>query len=211
MSELFREIEEDIKREHYEKIWQKYGRLAMYASVVIIIATAGFVTWNNYTNNKAEQVTSKLLRAIELADKKEYKEAIPIFSSLADDDSSPYYPIAMLKKAQAQEQSGDMDGAQKTYKQLSGHSGIFADLVLASKVDTESKLAPTSFNYSFIEKKAWQELASGNKQAAIGHFSSLFEDEKTPRSLASRAEEVLRVIAPEKLVAKTEQKKVANE
>lgn len=200
MSELFREIEEDIRRERLDKLWQKFGKLAVYASIGVVLATACFVAWENYSQGKAEKQTGKLRQAIELSGKKDYKEAIAIFSAIADDESSPYYGIAMLQKAQAQEASGDSEGAEKTYKELGGHEGVFAELasLRADGQKTENKV----FAGSYAEKKAWDLLANGKKEEAAAGFASLLETGKFPRSLSTRASEVLRVIAPEKLAEK---------
>ena len=210
MSELFREIEEDIKRERFEKLWSKFGRLAIYASVGVVVATAGFVAWKNYTQDVAEKKTSALLQAIESLDKKEYKDAISAFSKLADDDSSLYYPIAMLQKAQAQEQSGDVSGAKQTYTALAKNNSEIAELAKLKTADKNTVIEITKsspFYHSLAEYNAWQLLSVGKKSEAVDIFASLTKDEKTPRSLAARAGEVLRVIAPEK----SEQKKVGHE
>ncbi len=200
MSELFAEIEEDIRRERFERLWEKFGRLAIYASIVVVAATAVFVAWQDYSESKAEKQTEKLRHAIELFDKKEYKEAISAFSSMTDYESSPYYGIAMLQKAQAQEESGDVEGAKHTYKELSNHEGVFADLAALQTDETQSR--QSIFPGSYIEKKAWDLLASGKKEEAAKEFSSLLEAGKFPRSLSTRAGEVLRIIAPEKLAEK---------
>ncbi len=210
MSELFREIEEDIKRERFEKLWQKFGRLSVYTSIGIVMATAGFVVWENYSQGAAEKKTARLLQAVENVDKKEYKTAIPIFSELANDDSSAYYPLVMLQKAQSQEQSGDAAGAKQTYIALAKRKSELAELAKLKAADKNaiievSKTSP--FYHSLEEYNAWQLLAAGKKSEAADIFASLAKDDNTPNSLSMRANEVLRVIAPEK----SEQKKVEHE
>lgn len=209
MSELFLEIQEEMKRERIEKIWRKVGRFAVWGSVAVVVATAVFVTWEDYSRRQAEEKTSGLLQGVERLNVNDYKGAISFFSALSDDNTSVYYPLAMLRKAQAQELSGDVEGAKKTYSSLAKNESEF--MALAKLKNTEKgytvdvpKSSP--FYYSIAEHNAWQLLGAGKKAEAVNIFASLHDDKKAPESLVSRVGEVLRVIAPEK-----SEKKVVNE
>lgn len=210
MSELFREIEEDIKRERIEKLWSSFGRAMVLVSIGLVAATAVFVAWQNYTQSKAEAKTSQFMRGIDRFEVEDYKGAVPIFSELSSDDSSAYYPLAMLRKAQAQELGGDIEGAKKTYGILSKKNTDFsaiAKLKMAEngeKIDTHNGFLQESpqespFYYTLAEYKAWQLLADGKKAEAIDGFVMIMNDKNTPLSLAARTREILRTIAPEKL------------
>ena len=202
MSELFREIEEDIKRERFEKIWRNVIYWVIWGSVAVVALTAILVALDNYERSQAEAKTSILLRGTERLTLKDYKEAIPLFSELTDDEASSYYPVAMLLKAEAKQLSGDAEGAGKIYKQLSKLQDVFGDLSRLKTEDATSESGPADnkiFHYSYLEKRAWNALADNHKEEAAKLFSELVNDKQTPRSLAFRAGEVLRVIAPEKL------------
>ncbi len=214
MSELFREIEEDIRRERFEKLWRSVGRFAVWGSVAIVVATAVFVAWDNHAQNQAEAKTSQLLKAGERMNASDYKGAISIFSSLTDDDTSIYYPLAMLQKAESQESSGDVEGAKKTYAVLAKNSSEFSALAKLKSDDKNNVIevsADSAFYHTISEQNAWRLLNSGKKAEAANIFVSLLHDKDSPRSLVSRAGEVLRVIAPEKLAERSTEKKVVNE
>ncbi len=197
MSELFREIEEDIKRERLDKLWQSVGRFAVWGSVVIIATTAIFVVWGNYTESQDGMRTSVLLSGVGKIDAADYKSALPDLSRLTEDDSSAIYPIAMLQKARAQELSGDVEGAKKTYHILSSQKNEYGELARL-KVGGDDSGSQQVFRLSFLEKKAWEALAKGNKEEAGKLFTELANDKNSPRSVAQRATEVARFIAPEK-------------
>ncbi len=216
MSELFREIEEEVKRERLENLWKSFGRFAIWGSVSIIVLTAVYVAWDDHSQRQAEAKTSQLLSGSEHMNKGDYKGAVTIFSSLTDDDKSSYYALAMLQKAMAQYQAGDDDGAKKTYAALAkndNESGFGALANLKTLGDSEAlELSKTSpFYHTLAEQKAWRLLDSGKKSEAADILASLGNDEKTPASLANRAREILRMVAPEKLAVKPAEKKVPNE
>lgn len=197
MNELFLEIEEDLRRERYEKLWSSFGRTMVWVSIAVVLATVIFVVWQDHKRDVAAEKTALLLQGIDRLNIEDYKGAVPIFSSLAEDDSSPYYGIAMLRKAHAQTLSGDKEGAAKTYKELAGHNNVFGNLAgLAAEGDAST--SESVFHYSYAEKQAWDALARGDKDEAAKLFLGLVTDETTPRTLAARAQEVLQHITPEK-------------
>lgn len=209
MSELFREIEEDIKRERFDKLWKSVGRIAVWGSIAVIAATTVYVIWDNHNQSIAQEKTSQFIKGEERMKAADYKAAAVIFSALADDDSTPYYAIAMLHKAQAQELAGDKEGSAKTYailakKDEGNGQSDFAELaeLKSLKSGDTIKVEPTSpFYYTVAERNAWQLLQAGKKEEAASIFASL-TDIKAPPSIAARAIEALRLIAPEKLSEK---------
>jgi hypothetical protein len=42
MSDIFQEVEEDVRRERYEKLWKKYGNYIIALAVLIV---AGVAAW----------------------------------------------------------------------------------------------------------------------------------------------------------------------
>ena len=43
MTDLFREVEEDLRREQFSKLWEKYGAWVIGLAVGIVVLTAAFV------------------------------------------------------------------------------------------------------------------------------------------------------------------------
>ena len=48
MSDIFREVEEDVRRERFEQIWKQYGDYIIAGVAVIVIAIAGYELWQRY-------------------------------------------------------------------------------------------------------------------------------------------------------------------
>lgn len=42
MSDIFQEVEEDVRRERYEKLWKKYGNYIIALAVLIVAGVAAF-------------------------------------------------------------------------------------------------------------------------------------------------------------------------
>ncbi|MEZ5690170.1 MAG: tetratricopeptide repeat protein [Rickettsiales bacterium] len=204
MSELFREIEEDLKKEKFDKIWRIIWRIAIFGSIIVVLVTGAYVGWDNYRQSKEEANTMKLLQGAERLEIKDYKGASLIFSSLTDDKNSSYYPLAMLQKAWAQEQGDDLSGALKTYQHLANSNSELADFArLKLLKDHEIKIDKNSpFYYTMLENEAWKLLANGKKSEAIDIFVELTKADNVPNSMAARARGVVRLLSPKKLESK---------
>jgi hypothetical protein len=209
MSELFIEIQEDIRRERFEKLWRSFGRVMVGVSVGIVLMTIVLVVVQDKRHEDAMQKTGQLLKGIDRINLEDYKGAVPIFSALTDDPSSRYYGIAMLHKAGVQSLSGDAEGAAKTYAALAEKDSDFAGLSQLHMPSTDDGKAldiTAPFYHSLTEAKAWRLLEEGKKKEAVQQFLALAQDVQTPSSLKLRAQTVLQHIAPESLaspIAKT--------
>ncbi|MDE3016236.1 MAG: tetratricopeptide repeat protein [Pseudomonadota bacterium] len=202
MSELFNEIEEDIRQEHFDQLWRRFGKMMVAASAVVVLTTVGMVLEKNHRQAQAMAQTAKFITGVNRLDTGDYAAAAAVFSTLAEDETSPYYGPAMLRKAQAQTAGGDKAGAAKTYAALATHGGEFSALALLLAPETMGNLPvpdrAAAFYFTQSEQKGWQLLKQGNKAAAIGIFLSLRDDAGAPYTQRQRMREALQYLAPEK-------------
>ena len=54
MADIFREVEEDIRRDRLQQLWDKYGIYLIGLVVGIIALTSLVVGWRAYTQSQAE-------------------------------------------------------------------------------------------------------------------------------------------------------------
>lgn len=203
MSELFREIEDDIKRERYDRLWQGFGKVMVGVSAVIILITIGVVIWQNHKESAAMEKTSEFIKGIDRLNIEDYKSAIGVFDRLSTDKDSSYYGLAMLRKAQAQNLLSDHDGAIKTYKALAENDVVFGELARmmlpAEGEDVQKPRIGAPFFYAQSEARAWKLLKQGKKDNAIAQFLSIYRDTKAPFSMHGRVTEALQYLAPDRL------------
>lgn len=222
MNELIREIEDDIRRERFEQLWQNLGKIMVAISIAVVLATVVVVMVQNHKQARAMEQTGQFIKGLDRFNAGDYKSAIADFSQLAEDDSSPYYGMAMLRKAQAQNASGDKDGAAKTYKALAAHDKVFGELAAmrdADMVAVPDKHSPqkSPFYFTLSEWKGWQLMHAGKKDEAVAQFFALRDDDEAPYSMRQRMQDVLLQLAPgktmnddtmnDKSIKKDEQKK----
>lgn len=211
MNELIHEIEEDIRRERFDKLWHSFGKVMVYASIGIVVATIAYVVAHNRRQEASMEKTAAFIKGVDRIALEDYKGAIPIFDELAVNQSS-YGSLALMRKAQAQKGLLNNADAQKTYEQLSTHNDAFGQLggMMAGKEMGEAK-KDSAFYYTQREYNGWQYLAQGKKEEAATEFLALYNDTMTPNTLRARAYETLQHVAPEKLAAATPSGETPNE
>ncbi len=45
MSDIFREVEEEVRREQAKKLWDRYGAYVIGVAVLLVAVTAGYRGW----------------------------------------------------------------------------------------------------------------------------------------------------------------------
>ena len=58
LSDIFDEVEEDVRREHYEALWKQYGHYALAFLVVLIVGVAIWQWYHGYDRTQRRMQTS---------------------------------------------------------------------------------------------------------------------------------------------------------
>jgi len=48
VSDIFSEVEEEVRRERWEKLWKNYNGVIIAAAAIIVTAVAGWQAWDRY-------------------------------------------------------------------------------------------------------------------------------------------------------------------
>jgi hypothetical protein len=210
---LFREVEEELRRDRYTQLWKKYGTLIVVAAVVIVAAAAGIVVWRDHQREVREQEGDRYVAAAQLAQDGKTDEAIAAFDALAEDASVGYRTLSRLRKAALLVDKGDVESAVAVYDALAADTGAprpFRDLaeVLAAmaSVDTgdpaklTERLKPLTaednpWRYSALEVTALLAERTGDRKTARDIYTRLADDAEAPGGVRVRARQMLGVLA----------------
>jgi len=200
LSDIFREVEEDVRREKLEKFWKAYGDYVIALAAVIIIGVAGFELWQRYEATQRDKASVAFAAAQRIGDP---KAAAVAFADLAKTAPKGYRLLARLEQAHSMLASGQNEAALAIYKEIADEdkSGVGAVARLreawaladtSSRTDLETLLAPLREPSS-----AWKQLADeilaysdyhNNQMAkAADEFNALANDTGSPQQLRVRA------------------------
>ena len=208
---LFREVDEDVRRERLHRLWKAYGPYVVGAAVLIVVVTAGSVLWRDYRANQRAETGARFQAALDLAQAGDEGAAAQAFAALAADAPAGYRALARLQQAEAVARDGDAEAAVTLYDSLAADDDVdqvLRDLArlraglllidhgapgdVIQRVDPLTGSGP--WQYSARELVALARLKAGDAAAAKSEFQRLVEDPGTPAGVRARAGELLATI-----------------
>ena len=209
MADIFKEVEEDLRREKYEQLWQRYGRWVIALAVLAVLGTAGSVAWQRYQQHREAQLAEQYGAAIALTDPStgDLAKADAALANIADAGGG-YGALASLERAAVKAKAGDIDGAAKIYDAMVADSttpAALRDLAKLLKVmrlvdsgdpaaltsDLAPLMAPENpWRFTATELTAILALKSGDQKHATELFTQLADDQAAPSGLRARAAEM---------------------
>ena len=127
MSDIFSEVDEEVRRERLKKLWERYGVLVIAACVLLVAAVAGWRTYEWYQAKKAAEAGAAFEAAVVLAEQGKSKEAVEAFRKLEAEGTPSYRMLAKFREAGQLAQSDLQDDRKQAialYDQLAGDTGL---------------------------------------------------------------------------------------
>lgn len=202
MTDIFREVEEDVRRERFEKLWKQYGDYAIAAAAAVVIAVAGYKLWDRYEYQQRLNASSAFDAAQQASDSGNGTAAAQAFAKLAGSAPSGYATMARLAEADALLAAGNRADAVAIYKAMAENDNspiasaariraAWAIVETAPKSDVQALLAPlsdptSSWTYMAGEILAYADYRAGALKQAQAEFESLASDKNAPHALRGR-------------------------
>ena len=127
MSDIFREVDEEVRREQLKKLWERYGIVLIVACVLLVVVVGGWRGYQWWEAKKAVEASVAFDAAIALSDQGKHKEAEEAFAKLATDSTASYRMLAKFREA-AELARRDPKAAVAVYDQLAADSSVGAVL-----------------------------------------------------------------------------------
>jgi len=209
---LFREIDEELRQEHYAKLWKKYGTHIMAAALALVIGVAGYQGWRAYDIKNRQADSARFAEAQRLASAEKTDEARLAFARLASDAGGGYAVLARFREAALLARSADRPAAATAYRELADDTSvgpIYRDLAVVlgtlqalddgAPAELTGRLAPLTaddnpWRHSAREITGLLALRTGDREKARQAFDRLTGDPATPRGIRGRATELLEAL-----------------
>jgi hypothetical protein len=205
MSDIIREVDEEIRRERYMKLWDRFGLYVVAAALIVVIGLSGWRGWEWYSARQAAESGARFEAAMQLAAKGDRAEAEAAFNELARDATAGYRVLARFRAAaetartdpKAGVEAFDAIAADSSLEALMRdmarlHAGyLLVDTASVAELNSrmEPLIGPTApFRHSASEVMGLAHYRAGEYESAAKMFSSLLTDPETPPSLRQRAQ-----------------------
>jgi hypothetical protein len=213
VSELFDEVDEEVRREQLKKLWDKYSLFIIGAALLVVAAVGGWRGYQYLEAKKAAEAGNAFNRAIELSEQGKHAEAEAAFADLAAKAPSGYRTLARFRAA-GEAAGRDPKAGAKMFDDIAADRSISPDLQAlarlraagllvdsASYAEIKQRLEPetapgATFRHSARELLALSAWRANDSAAARQWLDMIALDGDTPPGLRSRAEALQALLPP---------------
>jgi hypothetical protein len=212
VSDIFREIDEELRRDNLLKLWRRHGRYLIAGVVVVLLIAGGFVAWRNHQQAQRLAQSVRYEAGLSLLRQGKDAEAAKIFASVGEEGGG-YAQLAAFEAADLAMKSGDYKTAATDYDKIAASAGIdpelrdaatllsvmngFADGDPQAGIDRLKPLTETgnAWRATALELTAAAKVKSGDKAGALEIYKKLADDLAAPEGARARAAEMAAVLA----------------
>jgi hypothetical protein len=213
VSELFDEVDEEVRREQLKRLWDQYSIYIIALALLIIAGVGGWRGYQYLEAKKAAEIGAAFDRAAELSDQNKHAEAEAAFADLAAKAPSGYRILARLRTA-AEIAERDKVAAAKMFDDIAADTSVAAaerDLarIRAAQLVLENTTYPnmlqrlepattsgSTFRHTARELLALSAWRANDATATRQWLDMIANDGDTPPGLRSRAEALQALLPP---------------
>jgi hypothetical protein len=204
VTDIFQEVEEDVRRERLEQFWKNYSDYIIAGVALVIIAVAGLQLWRVYDQKQRIKASNEYTEAAEMLRSGQSTIAAEMFGKLAKSAPGGYAAVSRLQQADAMLSAGNRADAIALYKQIAAGNdpnlgaiarihAAWAIADQAPKSDVMSLLDPlmasgSAWNPLVRELLAYESYRAGDIKAAATEYLSLAADKDAPDGVRQRAQ-----------------------
>src|SRR5437667_11531607 len=117
VSDIFREIDEELRRDNLLQLWSRYGRYLIGLAVLVLVIAGGIVAWRDHQLSERRAQSTRYASALSLARDGKEVEATQVFAAIAREGGG-YAVLAAFEEAELLAKSGDRKGAVAAYDRI---------------------------------------------------------------------------------------------
>jgi hypothetical protein len=212
MSDILREVDEELRHERYRKLWDRYGLYVVGAAVLVVLAVAGWRGWEWYAARQAAESSARFEAAMQFSREGKRAEAEAAFNQLSKEGTAGYRTLARFRAA-GEAGKGDAKAGVAAFDALAADSsleGPMRDIArlqsayllvdaasvaeIKGRVDSLA-VAGGPFRHSANEVIGLAHYRAGEVEQAAKVFASIVGDPETPPSLRQRAQVMNALVA----------------
>lgn len=212
MSDIFHEVDEEVRKEQLQKLWNRYAPYVIAAAVLVVAAVGGWRGYSWWEAKRAAEAGGAFEAAVILAESGKHAEAQAAFNKVTADGTPIYRHLALLRETAELAQT-DAKAALASYERIAGNNAVGAVLqdVAALRAgallidahaydEARRRLEPLAGNDRTFRHTARELLVlaawrAGNA-AEVKRWSDLvMTDVQTPANIRARVE-MLTAISP---------------
>jgi len=159
VSDIFREIDEELRRDNFLKLWSRYGRYVIAAAALALAIAGGVVAWRAHELAWRQAQSARYAGAMALAGAGKTADAAIVFASIVREGGG-YSVLASFEDAAMRVKSGDRKGAVAIYDGIAKAGGVDPDSLIVTPMAPSETLAAFSRGAidGFVNGPPWPQV-----------------------------------------------------
>ena len=213
MSDVFQEVDEDIRQERYKTIWKRYRYYFISIIMVLIIAVATNALLRHENFKKVNERSDKFFNAVSISNSNS-DEALKLLNEFSKTElkSSQYNVVlSLFIEAAINREKQDFSAALNVYSQIAKMENIdifyidYANLCAAETLISSGDIEAAIIMLEMLIKNnspllliakeylGYVEISKGNYEKSKTLFEEIYEDASSSQEMINRVKEVLSV------------------
>ena len=212
MSDIFNEVDEEVRRERLTRLWEQYGNYLIALCVLVVVGVGAWRGYEWWQAKQAAQSGAAFEQAAALAEAGKSQEAEAAFAKLTADGTASYRVLAGLREAEELGRTDSKAAVARFDKVAADKSAgpVIQDLAAiragyllvdsAPYAEIRTRLEPLTasdrvFRHSAREILALSAWKSHDLAAAKQWTDLIVTDPQTPSGMRSRVEVLSQLIS----------------
>ena len=209
---LLREVEDELRRERYAKLWDKFGVYIMGVALLIVVGVAGGKFWQYWSAKQSALAGEKFISALDLNREKKTDEAAKVLGEISKSGPGGYQTLARFQLALQSAKAGKTEAAVEAYDKMAGDRSLTKVLQGYARINSAMLLLDsagfaeieTRLNDLTKEDNPWRGTAreliglsaykSGSFDKARDQFSAILSGAGATPGLRQRAEMMMELL-----------------
>ncbi len=232
--EFLEEVENDIRQEKFQKLWEQYGKTIVAVVIGVFVLTGGYMAWQNHQQKQNQLYSEQFIGAEDLISQGKIAEAIGVMQSLSKVSHKSYAILAKFAEASLYAQEGpneNFTASKEIYQFIAQDTKVDKSLrdlatffLINMKVDETEDFGDQKTLNEFLSDleplthadNPWHNLANELKGFILFKqndlvnasevFVALAQDPKTPDNMRMRAQLMSQTIAAQMQMSRPEKK-----
>ena len=168
MSDIFAEVDADLRRDRWQALWDRYGLLVIAAAVGIVLLVAIVVGYRAFQQSQNEAASLRYEALIQQIEEEDNATKFELLNTFAQEENNGYGALAAFGAARAASENGDFTAA------LAGFDALAARGDLARPMRDYARLQAAIV---LVNQKA-------NADDIAARLARLFDDDNALRPIA---------------------------
>jgi hypothetical protein len=212
VTDLFEEVEENLRRDQLQNLWKKYGVFAIGGAVALVLGVGGVGVYRSWQDGQSKAASETFAEIQQLA-QTDPAAAAPKLAAFAKNGFGGYKALAEMERAGVLQAEGDLAGAllafdnaakmsnEPAIKQSAQLRAAYIAAETENFATIDARVQPLianggAFGYLARELLGVEAYEAGQTERARAEFSYLETAFDAPEGVRERAQRFLAVIGP---------------